>query len=727
MRKLLGVMFTSILICYTASSADLYTYGLVSDIRYNYDYVNGTYVYDTVYVSAEISQPRLSSVSLKVEPRGSYLDITENALISPSIPSDDGFLRPPYYVKGTIGLPEGSSIVSFSVTCDTNVYSAKVLPEFPLDYEVDTTLGDDVASLKWQNQHYQSDEDRYQLQLNSVEAGREYQIQIRYLVPNRGSASPAFSLGILNHSYAGTPNFFELKYSASSEINPYKLKIGDMSYPLSADMAIQIPYQQNFEISSVDSSYTRMHVTDIENGPWQGKYLILNTSVPDSVLVSMSKSIETVFLWRWNRPSSFVTRSRYYGSEASFLSNYGYQAVSQASSIREMINYLTRIGNKTGMVHSIQYKEPEVFPLCGNKGSAFAKLDGYLSQFTEDYFLNSGYFEYDTRPDDPIPTGPVDSSKAEFKRSLKLVHGLYSNGNGILKHLIVVCAGPVQISRDMITIEEIDTLVGDLSVDCENAVWRDVSFNLVKTISLNSDLVRLGNFKFPEFRPSSMLLQVESETKTYSFPIAPDQASFSIVAKSEGAWSPELTWKGFNSSGEPVGTVNADASLFEAQEDTGLVKIWASSADRLSETEETEIGLKYGVISESSSLRIFSSFKGYDSTTSAYASASPVYWKETTGSSVSDFSSNARIREFKCSFLKGLLRILLPDDEKIQRIRIFSLAGRLLADFNPADYRTVEGYLIPRSFLSGIAGNSMVIVRVEGEKWVRSQKVVLGR
>ncbi|MFP4014128.1 MAG: hypothetical protein ACLFVQ_08605 [Chitinispirillaceae bacterium] len=719
MKRLPGLVLTFCLVLYATLFSQSYTYGLVQEISYNYDHERSTYVYDTVYVSRQLSQTKLNSVSLEVEPRGSYLDVTENAVISPSL-SSDGSSQPPFYIKGSICLPEGSSIVSFSVSSDTNLYSAKVLPEFPRDYEVDTTLGDDLASLKRLNNHG----NRYQLRLNSVEPGREYKIQLRYLVPNRGKAAPSYSLSILNHSF-DNPGFFELKYSAASKTVPYKLEIAEKSYPFTDGMAIQVPYQQYFEIKSTDSADSKMHTTIFEDGPWAGKYLIFNTSVPDTVIASMSKSIETVFLWRWNRPSSFVIKDRH--SDYSFITGYGRQAVSQASSIREMVQYLTQTGNKTGMVHSIQYKEPEVFPLCDNKGSAFAKLDGYLSQFTEDYFQNSGYFEYDTRPDDPIPTGPVDSSKAEFKRSLKLVHGLYSNGNGILKHLVIVCAGPVQISRDMITIEEIDTLVGDLTVDCENAVWRDVSFNLVKTISLESDLVRMGNFSFPEFRPSSMILQVGSETKDYSFPIAPDQASFSIVAKSEGAWNPEMTWMGFNSSGDPVGTVKTDASHFGVEGDTGLVKIWASSADRLSETEETEIGLKYGVISESSSLRIFSSFKGYDSTTSAYASASPVYWEKTTGSSASDLSSKARITKFKCTFLNGLLRISLPGDEKVQRIRIFSLAGRLLADFDPADYRTVEGYVIPRSCLKGIAGNGMVVVRVVGEKWVRSQNVVLGR
>ncbi|MFP4242724.1 MAG: hypothetical protein ACLFQB_12420 [Chitinispirillaceae bacterium] len=706
------MMFTALLLSTASLFSQSYTYGTFKDIRY--DYNEGRY--DTVYVSRVVSQTKLNAVSVELQPRGSYMDVTESAVISPSI-TKDGSPRPPYYILGEISLPEGTSIVGFAVSGDTTFHSAKVLPEFPRDYEVDTTLGDDLASLKRLNNHG----NRYQLRLDSVEPGREYKIQLRYLVPNRGKAAPSYSLSILNHSF-DNPGFFELKYSAASTTVPYKLEIAEKSYPFSDGMAIQVPYQQYFEIKSTDSADSKMHTTIFEDESWAGKYLIFNTSVPDTVIASMSKAIETVFLWRWNSPSSFVIKNRH--SDYSFITGYGRQAVSQASSIREMVQYLTQTGNKTGMVHSIQYKEPEVFPLCDNQGSAFAKLDGYLSQFTEDYFLNSGYFEYDIQPDEPVPTGPVDSSKAEFKRSLNLVHGLYSDGNGVLKHLIVVCAGPVQISRDMITIEEIDTLLGDISVDCENAVWRDVSFNLVKNISPEYEPVRLGSFSFPEFRPGSMILNVRSDSKEYSFPVTPDQASFSIVAKSQGEWDPELTWDGFSSSGDPLGSVKTNASLFEAENDTGLVKIWASSADRLSEKEETDIGLKYGVISETSSLRIFSTFKSYDSTTTAFASASPVYWKESTDASAPDVSAGIRV-PFCCRVQKGQLKIALPGNEPVKRVRIYSLSGKLLADLNPADYKSASGYIIPRSCLRTIANNSTVVIRITGEKTHRSQRVVI--
>ncbi len=720
MKNKSAVVWVAVFASICVSNSQMYTYGEIPDIRYRWDGATGSYVYDSILVTSEIARPKLNSVSLSLQSRGSYLDVTEDAILSPSIASD-GQTQPPYYMQGTVHLPKGSSIISFYVSSDTTGYSAKVLPEFPLGFEVDTTMGENIASLKFKNQTWglSADQDWYELSLNSIQPGKIYNVRIRYLTPNAGGSSALYTMNILNHSLEGNPRYFELKYLGSVENAAHSLEIGGLTYPLGENQSIQVPYNSTFQIRTVESTISKFHTTQFSEGPWMGKYLILNTTIPDSVLSSMSQPIETVFLWRWNRPSSFVNRYRYY--DYSSLSNYGQQAVSQASAIREMVKYLVTLGNQTGMVHSIQYKKPEVFPLCKAKSSAFARLDGYLSQFTEDYFLNSGYFEYDTEPDDPIPTGPVDSSKAEFKSCLNEVHGLYSDGNGVLKHLVIISAGPVQISRDLISIEEIDSLVNDLSVDCQNAVWRDISFNLVSSVSLQKTLVPIGGFSFPEFRPSSIMLQVSSESKTYSFPLSTVQNRFSIMAKSQGSWNSTLTWKGYSKSGEVMGEATSKAAVLNVPQDTGLVKLWASCADRLADKVETDVGLTYGVISEQSSLRIFSTFKGYDSTSTAYASTVPVYWKPTTGAEM----LRTAIVKGRCSYSRGMLRISLPGNEKIRRVRIFSLDGKLLAEFDPQHYRTDSGYAISRSVFKQVSGNCMVIVRIQGEKGVSSYRMIM--
>ena len=43
------------------------------------------------------------------------------------------------------------------------------------------------------------------------------------------------------------------------------------------------------------------HTTSFTSGDFKGKYLLLNTIIPDSVMSVLSKSMETVVLWRWNK------------------------------------------------------------------------------------------------------------------------------------------------------------------------------------------------------------------------------------------------------------------------------------------------------------------------------------------------------------------------------------------------------------------------------------------
>ncbi len=134
----------------------------------------------------------------------------------------------------------------------------------------------------------------------------------------------------------------------------------------------------------------------------QAKYLLLNTTVPDSVLSQLSKPIELVFLWRWNKPTSFVKKNSVHGN--SWLTTYGQNAIDQAIAMQALITDVAATGNQLGMVHSIQYRKPEVFPLCKKGSASFTVLTSYLAQMDEDYFLNSGYYEEIIAPANPDDT-----------------------------------------------------------------------------------------------------------------------------------------------------------------------------------------------------------------------------------------------------------------------------------------------------------------------------------
>lgn len=72
--------------------------------------------------------------------------------------------------------------------------------------------------------------------------------------------------------------------------------------------------------------------------------------------------------------------------------------------MQALITDVAATGNQLGMVHSIQYRKPEVFPLCKKGSASFTVLTSYLAQMDEDYFLNSGYYEEIIAPANPDDT-----------------------------------------------------------------------------------------------------------------------------------------------------------------------------------------------------------------------------------------------------------------------------------------------------------------------------------
>lgn len=664
-----------------------------------------------------ISDVALRSVSILIQPHGSYLDITEKATIMPMQTDLNSIID--YWVEGSILIPKKSTIVQVIFSDSAESYSSRILPVYKENHPVDTSLGEPlvvVTSKRTMDDIFESDDnfDSYNMKINRIEMGKLYKISIRYLVPNTGNAMPIYALRILCHNDYNRTGFIEFKYKSTDIERAYSLCLGNDNFQLENDQSLQIRYQQNYKIMATDKFETSHHVTSFENGDYKGKYLLLNTTVPDSVITLLSKPIELIFLWRWNKPSSFV--KKYSNESSAWLTSYGQQATIQAAAINVMVKDVAATGNQIGMVHSIQYRKPDVFPLCKKNSAAFTVLNSYLSQIDADYIINSGYYEEIT-----APTGDTmfDSSRAEFMKSMTIVKGLYSNGAGIMKHLIIVTCGPIRNSTDIITMEELDPLLNGISVYSENAYWKDVSFANVEGSALSRDLTQMNGFYVPEFRPSSLILEVTNSAKRYSFPMSINQKAFTIIAKSEGDWNQKMVWYGYDRNGEVFDTASSMAAIYDSKMDTGLVKLWAANKERLSEKLETGIAAQYGVISEDYSMRVYDSNKGNDSVM-GYATTHDYYSPDQPLPVKNDLFKNVR---FICTLKNRILKIALPGNEEIKRIKIYSLTGTLIAEVNPALFKTASEYLIPLKAIFTSKISSMVVITVEGKSSRWTQKV----
>lgn len=659
--------------------------------------------------STVVGSVAVTSVSISVKQHGSYLDITETATITPKLAEIDTG----YFMLWEFDLPNKSTIVQLQFTDTSKTYSSRIIPVYQNGKAIDSTLGDPLIELKLIEDDYY-----YLSTMKNIPLGKSYILSIRYLAPNIMGGTPVFNLSVLARSIVENPKVIEFKYDETDGNFQYALNIGQNSFKLSKGDMLQIPYQTSFQLKAMKNAESMQHVTSFEDGDYKGKYLLFNTSIPDTVLYGLSKPIELVFLWRWNKPTCFLKKNVY---GTSSLTPYGSTAILQAKAINEMIETVTFTGNQVGMVHSIQYRKPEVFHLCKKNSAALGVLTGYLSQMNENYFLNSGYYEQDYYPDDPKDT-LTDSSRTDFLNSITIVKGLYSNGQGIMKHLIILTCGPIRKTSDIITLEELEPLLKDVSVYSEGSLWKDVSFTNVQYSSLKRELIPMNSFMVPQFRPNSIILQVENSAKKYSFPLAATIPSFSFIAKSDSAWSQNLTWFGFDVKGNPFDTVTTVAKLYNEELDTGLVKLWAADKQRISEKQEKEIEATYGVISSEYSMRIYPTFS--DDTIKGFAPVYNYYVKKGPFVNIKNKTEKSGISIF--AVRKNTLRIKLTDSKKIRRLKIYSLSGTVIADINPESFVSKFGYyLIPLEKILSSKVSCMVVLKIEAENFCWTKKIFI--
>jgi hypothetical protein len=686
--------------------------------------------------SQYVREVQLNDVSINIKPHGSYLEITEDAVIGTAGVTAGG----KFGIDGTFLLPEKATLTSFYLSKDTGMYAARLQPLGMVDSGADTTRGALIASItsdgprelwinNWPYDMTYKTIYPYRLKIDSIALGKEYRMVLKYLVPNTGNSNARYGLGVVLHSASQHPGVFELSYTADSTAPGAVLNINNMNFQLTNNQSIQVQYQQSFSVTVRAASPSTMHLTQFADNSWKGHYLLLNTSVPDTVLQQLGIPIEVAVLWRWNQPGSFVDD---YGS-SDYLENkalnYGYQAISQALAIKELCSWITSTGNRFGMVHSVQTRKPEVFPLCRKNSAALTRIESYLDQFTETYFKSNPFFSHKVSEDLPGVSDSAairDTSGKEFVSSLRLTHALYSNDQGIMRHLIIMSSGPARMSRNLITLEEVDSLLRDVTIDCANATWTDVPFTVVSSKAKGDSLIDYGSFRVPEFMPHSLLLNVSSQSKTYTFPLSPLQASFSIVAKSEGSWSQLLTWKGFDRFGRSMNTATSTATVFNADKDTGLAKLWAADNARLNDKRETGIDSTYGIVSQLYGLKIYPSYLTYGKELASYAAIDLTHTEKVSVRNGNKVTAAENSKQYRCTWSPNGLRIALPAGETARRICIFSLSGKLLLELDVSMYRSAGGYLFPAKLLTaGLGAQRMVIIRIEGTKQVWSRQVIV--
>lgn len=201
--------------------------------------------------------------------------------------------------------------------------------------------------------------------------------------------------------------------------------------------------------------------TSIASGQMQGRYLNLYAGVTDEVLAGMGRRVEVAVYWKWHSPALWLLNSQYGYTDYGFV----YQAQSQAASLLDLFGQMGGMGNKIGLLHDDGRGEPKAFKVASRGDAEYQSALDYLNHLQGNYVAD---FARSMKPDSQLKAGglkaTVRASKDRFYQNIKLVKSLYTPATGVVRHLIMVSAGPENETSDTEANAFFDSAFADVPV-----------------------------------------------------------------------------------------------------------------------------------------------------------------------------------------------------------------------------------------------------------------------
>ncbi len=679
--------------------------------------------------SLRYRQIKLGSVQLEISeihitPKGAYLDIVEDAWVSPNISTSQiPDLTGDYLLKGTVSVPAKAAVAGLHTWKSNTLFRARLRPSI-IDFDVTfldsatlkTSLNSRVAQLQKLN------ETEYSITFTKVDLGERKHVRIRYLLPNTGNGKAQYAIPVLFHSpYSSTPRFVKFTVLADSLKHPYTVNTQSGIIQLTDSSSNMIPYQKLIPLSYAPETYSTIHKTQFLSGEYAGTYLLLNTSIPDSVFMNLSNPMETVFIWRWNKPYNFITIE----NQKKALSSHCYTVLEQVRTIKETIEILAKRGHRCGFIHSIEQKQPIVFPICSTNDSNYVRMMEYLGTYNEQYMYDTYKDQTNQIPDWIVIESPnsttIENARAEFLSILQSSKGMYSVLPNILKHMVINTFITVPKSINVVTPEYIDSSMSGITIDATNTSWRGVDPSYIIPGVADQNLYKWNNFYFPAFQPAALNLKINNSFQPYSFPLAIDAESFSISIKASYPWDSTLLWEGYDHLGNSIGNTMSNPLIFDMPSDSGLVKVWARDEDHTCESEETNLGARYGIVTKAMYLRAT-----INDTSNEFTNGIS-FLKEDEIVPVKVIPQNKPGFILSYKYMNGNLSLLFAQKYNPTKLSVFDVKGRKLLTVQLARYKTGSNkFLIPIKNLINRLGTNFLIVNIRGTNINKTFTLICG-
>lgn len=714
-RKLLGVAILAITL---PAGAYVDFYGYRGAVPQNDSIVR--------YTQKLLGYSELETSEISVIPRGTYLDITEDAWISSDVNNlNITGLTEDFMFKGTIPVPAEATVTGLQTWRGNTMYRAGLKKS---EYISDASFNDSVSLQESLDSRIallqQHSETIFEITLTRVSLGDNIHVRIRYLLRPTEGQTGTYTIPVLFHTAHGSnPKYQKFSVAADDNKRSYTLRTSSGEIKLSDTTTVMVPFMSTLHLTRLTDKNSTMTLSEFTSGAYRGNYLMVNTGVTDSIVARLSKPIATVFIWRWNGPQPMTT----YKNQIRTLSDYARSIIDQARKIKQTVAALNKLGNSCALLHSIDGNDRYAFISDGLVDSTDSEVTEYLESMNELDIYDRYKDEESSSPDWIVTeqgnTTVIERSRNEFITALTDAKDILSKSGSVsFKHIVVITTGNAPDNHLKDFSESTGELLDSISIDLRSVSWRGVD---MATIETEKKIYSWNDFRFPAFNPVTLQLTVTNAEQPYSFPLDSDdwKTALTFTARTGPTWDTLLQWEGFDAEGTPTRTITETPTVFRFHADSGLAKLWAGDGDHIAESEAIHPGGTFGILTKATFLQATTADMSEElSSTVPFLSDDEIYAPR----EISAKNKKAKInRKVSLRLTNGILHISNPGT--FTTLSVFDLQGRLLMQIDLENYRrSINNYLIPLARLLKRNGLRMSVLRLSGNGTSRIFNIING-
>jgi hypothetical protein len=705
--------------------ADIDFFGYQRSVTPTYNTQSEEWDTSVTYIQRPLGSVQLEISEISVTPKGSYLDIVEDAWLSGNLTElNMKDMTENYLIKGTIPIPYKAAVTGLLTWKSDTCFKAELQPSrynFDMSYTDSLTLmrslDSKVALLQQQS------ETVYEATFSRVALGERKHVRVRYLLPNTGSGIGVYEIPVLFHSSKSkAPRFIQLTVNANATSLAYNVVTANGEMPIRDIATISIPYQRNFVLKYAGSTSSSMHLTSFSGGPFTGNYALINTEINDSLLGKLSRPIQTVFIWRWNGTQNFID----YSNKMKGLSVAAMRVIEQAGQMKSAMKSLLARGYRCALIHCLEGEAAPLFQSKEINDSSTILAMNYLSNFDE----HTLFSKYSNQPD-PLPSWVpqevadesfIDKVRKEFLTTVGLARNLMTDP-GCYHHIILPSSGDVAPSFSKDLHDTLAAILDSGTIDMTSAQWRGVNISASLPSGMQRKLVSYMGFNWPMFFPATVQLRVDNGSRPFLFPISGEHSGvFAVSIRMQTPWDTMFNWTGFASNGEKTANFSMRPYLFQTSIDSGLVKIWAKDENHFTDKEEIHPAGTFGIVTKEAFLQATVKNINPDIAMSVpFLNDNEIHAPRT---SIANPRKLHPGQEMSVTLARGGITVFsfFP----AVKIELFDVRGRRLASVNPSQWATGKNhYFIPIHRILNVKGLKTLFVKISGNSQSKTFKLNL--